>query len=339
MSSGLIAVVDGVDTDLDDVFEPRGGAVPAADATNLYVGTQDLADRYRKTIGSDQIDFNTGFITADDTDLRYIFRKKGWLPPAPSITSFTYDGPKYEGEHITLEVTFSGIEVTNVTFRSPSGTVLLSGGDVAYPFTPSSYTQSGTYSVEVENAGGSDTAYLDVTIYEIVDPPVITGYSGAGSYEVGDTVNLSVTATGADSYQWYAEDGSTLSGATSSSYSFTASSPDQSGNWKVRVSNAGGFVEHTFSLSISYPPTPPSVTVTSDKSSYHIGETAHFTATATGDGTKSYQWYSYDGAPISGATSSTYSVAIFSIDQTGTWSCKVTTAYGEDTDGTYITVL
>ena len=91
------------------------------------------------------------------------------------------------------------------------------------------------------NFGGGFAAFrLDVD----VTPPAPTIATGPKSHTVtpGTTVVFSVSATSTGlSYQWLYNNAE-ISGATTASYSVTATSNAQAGGYAVRVSNAGGTV-------------------------------------------------------------------------------------------------
>lgn len=72
--------------------------------------------------------------------------------------------------------------------------------------------------------------------------PSITSQPTGASVTTGSSFTLSVTAGGNDlAYQWY-KDGTSLSGATSSSYGVTAAAADNAGTYYVAVTNAYGTV-------------------------------------------------------------------------------------------------
>lgn len=67
MSSGFL--VSGVD--LDSILAPLEAFTPRA-AVGILVGGVDIAQRYRASIGGDQISYNTNYLS-NGTDLRYLF--------------------------------------------------------------------------------------------------------------------------------------------------------------------------------------------------------------------------------------------------------------------------
>jgi len=161
-------------------------------------------------------------------------------------------------------------------------------------------------------------------------PPSITGTSGAGSYDYGDGVTVSVTATGTAplSYQWK-KNGNNISGATSASYNIGSADTGDSGTYTCVVTNTWGSVTSSgISVSVS-DPEPPGVTTSGGGTFTHPANVT-LIASVTGTGPFSYQWTYI--SPIPGATSSVYVFSTLGSGHTYNVSCRVTTPYGEATD-------
>src|SRR6266480_4750222 len=77
-------------------------------------------------------------------------------------------------------------------------------------------------------------------------PPVITVQPQSQNVPLLGIASFSVTASSGTTmyYQWY-KNGSSISGATSSSYSFVTVLGSDSGVFCVKVTNAGGYVMST----------------------------------------------------------------------------------------------
>lgn len=99
--------------------------------------------------------------------------------------------------------------------------------------------------VDGDTNSSNDEVTFQVCPEEPCEEPSITSQtSGGGSYCVGDNLTLSISATGngeSPSYRWY-KNGSSISGATSSSYSVNSISSNNAGNYYCRVSNSCGSV-------------------------------------------------------------------------------------------------
>ncbi len=106
--------------------------------------------------------------------------------------------------------------------------------------------QSGTYSCVSSNAAGTNvTRYANLLVNNVPVPPTITNQPAGGTYTLGDTVTLTVGAYGlpVPAYQWkFVTNGVTnlITGATSPTYSFTATNVNQSGSYFVTLTNTVG---------------------------------------------------------------------------------------------------
>jgi hypothetical protein len=100
-------------------------------------------------------------------------------------------------------------------------------------------TPSGSSTCYVKNGASYSDVLSLFRRYGYPIAPVIASVSVTSVAYVGDTISMSVTMSqGEDlSYQWY-HDGAAISGATSSSYSFTATSTLDAGVYSVEVSNS-----------------------------------------------------------------------------------------------------
>jgi len=207
----------------------------------------------------------------------------------------------------------------------------------SWTFTPSS---SGSYTIYLnvtDNVGlraksNTATATVNSALSVTISPTPVT-------MDVGQSQLFSSSVWGGTSpysYQWYLN-GAPVSGATSSTWTFT---PSSSGSYTVYLkvtdavsqvatsNNALVTVNGPLSVSIS----PTSVTI-------DVGQSQLFTSSVAG-GTSpySYQWY-LNGAPVSGATSPTWT---FTPASAGSYTIylRVTDNVGVSTnsDPAYITV-
>lgn len=223
------------------------------------------------------------------------------IPPIVTISSTQY---VYNNTN-AVELTSSLSQGTNVTYQwyGPAG--LISGATSPnYVFTMSDSTR-GNYYVRATNAGGFDDSNV-VTVYM---NPIITDDPDTQTVNAGVSVTFSVTAAGGPSlsYQWY-ENGSTISGAINSSYTFTATSSDNGKTYYCIVSGVSGITPDTSAtatLTVEFAPTIGSVsvdgtTVTYNEESFNIGNGNSFTleASSVNDGQPNATggWYKWDGA-------------------------------------------
>ncbi len=139
--------------------------------------------------------------------------------------------------------------------------------------------------------------------------PTITIQPANQTVAVGQTATFSATATGTAplTYQW--QKGTTpISGATSASYTTPATTPADNGNqFSVVASNsAGKATSNPAMLTVTgSSATAPTITIQPANQTVAVGQTATFSATATGTAPLTYQWQK-GTTPISGATSASY---------------------------------
>jgi len=234
-----------------------------------------------------------------------------------------------------LTVTIAPSPVTMDVGQSQLFTSTVSGGTLPYTYqwylngSPASGATSATWTFSPASSG-SYTVYLRVTdgvsvsansniAYVTVNPQLTVSISPSeATIYRGQSQTFSSSPSGGTfpySYQWYL-DGAPVSGATNPSWTFT---PSSTGTYQiyVEVTDAVNVVvqSNVAQLTVNE---PPSLTVTINPTSavIDIGQSVSFTSSVTG-GTPlfSYQWY-LDGAPVSGATSSSWA---FTPSSTGTY--------------------
>ncbi|MEA2342104.1 MAG: hypothetical protein QOF63_273, partial [Thermoanaerobaculia bacterium] len=168
------------------------------------------------------------------------------------------------------------------------------------------------------NLSGLQQYDLDAaqTVYgsgPVCTPPSITTQPSGVTITAGQSTTLSVGATGTSpTYQWYIRTSSDTSvpGATSNQLTV---SPNATTNYFVRVSGCSTSVDSRV-VTVTVNCAPPSVpTPNASPSSISSGQSSTLTASPTGSGPFTYQWYvgnSHDiSSPINGATSSQTTVS------------------------------
>lgn len=155
------------------------------------------------------------------------------------------------------------------------------------------------------------------------------------------TASFTSTASGKPSptVQWQVstDSGSTwndINGATSPTFSFTAADGDDGSRYRAVWTNAAGTATSaaaTLTVQI-----PPHVTLSPSDASVHTGDTATFTAAATGRPTPTVQWQSAPNggsnwSDIGGATTTTLSFTALASDAGSVYRAVFTNAAGTDT--------
>jgi hypothetical protein len=143
---------------------------------------------------------------------------------------------------------------------------------------------------------------------------------------------VAATGTSPLNYQWR-KNGTAISGATSSSYTTPATtSSDNGAQFTVAVSNTAGSVSsNAATLTVNPAPVAPSITTQPTSQTVTAGQTASFSAAATGTAPLNYQWRK-NGTAISGTTSSSYTTpAITSSDNGAQFTVTVSNTAGSVT--------
>ncbi len=239
---------------------------------------------------------------------------------APTITTQPTNQTVTAGQTATFSVVASGTAPLSYQWQK-NGTNISGATSLTYTTPATTTADSGsTFRVIVTNSAGSATSNAaTLTVNPAVVAPAITGQPTNQSVTAGQTATFTVTATGTAplSYQWQ-KNGTNISGATSSTYTTPATTISDSGStFDVLVTNtAGSVTSAAATLTVTTVPVAPTITTQPVNQTVTAGQTATFTATATGTAPLSYQWQK-NGANISGATSSSYTTPAATTSDSG----------------------
>jgi Immunoglobulin domain/Immunoglobulin I-set domain len=242
---------------------------------------------------------------------------------APTITSYPKSVSVASGSSATFSVTATG---TNLTYQWYFNNVAITGATSAsYTINsatstnvgnyyviiysnPSNYTTSNTVTLSMSSSGGGGGSNVS-----IVAQPFSTSVVNGG------TTVISVIASGTNlTYQWYFN-GSALAGATSSRLTITNATTANAGSYYVIVSSgSSSATSDTATLSVS---SDVSIVVQPTSQTVATGASVTLSVVASG-GSLTYQWY-FNGTPISGATSSGYTIASASTANAGSYTVVV----------------
>jgi hypothetical protein len=135
----------------------------------------------------------------------------------------------------------------------------------------------------------------------------------------GQTATFTVAATGTAplSYQWR-KNSTSISGATSASYSTPATtSADNGAKFDVVVSNSAGSVtSNQATLTVNASAVAPTITTQPANQTVTAGQTATFSVTATGTAPLAYQWQ-MNGTDIPNATGASYTTPVTTTANSG----------------------
>jgi len=172
--------------------------------------------------------------------------------------------------------------------------------------------------------------------------PLVVNQPTSQTTAAGATVSFDATASGqpAPSVQWEISDNggaswSDVAGATQPTLAFVASSILNGDEFRAAFTNAlGSVLSNVATLTVSGTITgPPAVTEQPQDTSVSAGQTATFTATATGNPAPSIQWqvstnHGASWQAISGATSNTYSFVTSATDNLSEYEAVFTSSAG-----------
>ena len=173
--------------------------------------------------------------------------------------------------------------------------------------------------------GGSSTG----TPAAQASAPVITAQPVAQAVLEGARASFGVTATanGTLTYQWK-KSGVDLAGQTASTLSFDPAVITDAGSYAVVVTNtlngtSASTTSAAASLTVNPKATPPIISAQPSDQTVLEGARVTFSATATGNGTLSYQWRK-TGADLAGQTASTLTLDPVALADAGTYAVVVT---------------
>jgi hypothetical protein len=200
----------------------------------------------------------------------------------------------------------------------------------------------GSYTVVVTNLAASATSA--VAVLTVLLPPVITVQPQSLTNVTGTTASFSATATGSAplGYQWQLNgvslaNGGRISGAKTNTLSITNVQPADAGSYTLVVSNAAGIA--TSAVAFLTVTGPPAITAQPASQSVVAGANVSFSVTASGTAPLSYQWQ-FNGANLSGATSTSLTLAGVQPANGGNYSVMVTNPAGSVTSAVAVlTVL
>jgi gliding motility-associated-like protein len=235
----------------------------------------------------------------------------------PVITADPLGVTVCEGQAINLSVTATG---TGLTYQWSLGGVAIPGATSAtYTVASATLANAGNYTVLVNGICNApvNSAVATVVVNQVIN---ITAPPQANTVLcAGQTLNLSVTATGTNlTYQWFR--GTTaLTGQTSNILNIAAVTTAEAGTYTVVITNPCGTVTSTNAVVIVN--TLPAITAQPVGTTICEGQAINLSVTATGTGL-TYQW-SLGGVAIPGATSATYTVASATLANAGNYTVLV----------------
>lgn len=161
-------------------------------------------------------------------------------------------------------------------------------------------------------------------------PPSITSQPGNLTVNQGQSASFTVSASGTSplSYQWRKNGAALGTGAGTSVFTIAAAQPADAGNYDVVVSNSAGTA--TSSAALLVVQVPPSISAQPVAQTVNQGQAVTFNVIASGMPAPTYQWRQ-NGAVLSGATASSYSIPAAMPANAGSYDVVVSNPAGSVT--------
>jgi hypothetical protein len=248
------------------------------------------------------------------------------LGPPPNITvQPSNQTVLYQG---TATFSVTATSGTTMTYQWLKNSADISGATSSnYTIVNAQTTDQGSYSVLLVNGGGSVTS-SNATLTVNVPPTIITPpQNQTATQGQGATFSVGANGTAPLSYQWYFN-GAALSGDTSSALILSDVQTNNAGNYTVVVSNVAGSVTNAAVTLTVY--VPPGITTQPQSQTVTEGQNVTFSVVASGTTPLGYQWY-FNGAALSGATSSTLILSNVQTNNAGSYMAGVSNVAGSAT--------
>lgn len=239
------------------------------------------------------------------------------LPKAVIVTQPTTLSTLCIGQTKTLKATYTGA----LGFQwLKNGAPIVGATNDSLVVTASSQADSGTYQLIVKSPLGcnDDTTSINAGIVKVNLPVSITTQPASVTQVCQNApFTLSVTASNATAYIWK-KNGVVIPGSTSSIYTDASAALTDAGNYTVEITGLTSCPNVTSTVDTVKVTPLAVITLQPVAQTVCFGQTMTFTTNAT-NATAGYQWL-FNGNPIAGATSSTYTVASATYADSGMYS-------------------
>lgn len=198
--------------------------------------------------------------------------------------------------------------------------------------TNASTTNAGSYQVIVSNLLGSVTSVVATLTVQSLAPAILSQPTNV-TVAVGRTATASVVASGSTplNYQWYFNGNTPVAGATGPTLTIANAQSGSAGTYRVVVTNLLGSATSA-PITLNVQTTGASINSQPADQSVFTGQNATFTVGAAGSTPLTYRWFfNSNTIPISGATSSSYTVNAAQAGNAGSYYVIVSNLVGAAT--------
>lgn len=304
----------------------NGAVSTLAGAANIVGNVDSVGTAARFYDLTDVVADNTTVYIADTSNNTIRKGVPASSAPLPVISVQPLDQEVSVGQALTFRVVASGTGLTYAWLKNG----LPIGGATNSTFTiPSAQVDDvGTFAVRISGQGGAiDSSIVTLSVTPPGSGPIIIAARPLSQQvPVGQSVTLSITASGsALAYQWL-KNGTPISGATSGTLVIPSAQVGDAGTYTVRVTS-GATVEVATAKLVVGTATGAGVSITSQPSnrSVEAGQPAVFSVTATSSAPISYQWFKNDVA-INGAMAAALTIPSAQAGDAGTYRVRATSA-------------
>ena len=332
---------------LSGTYTPKGGdQFSLVQATNLTGTFNGLADGSTTTFNNRTLIVNYNATSMTLTD------------PAPKVTEQPANTTVTSGSLVSLSANATGIPAPSVQWQ-----VLVPGGawsnitnatTLNYNFTSAESDNGNQYRAYFNNTYGDATS--NISLVTVNYAPAITTQPTNQSANDGQTATFTAAATGnpAPSVQWQVNTGSGWanvtdgSGDTTDSYTTAAATSGMNG-YQYRAIYTNGIGSYATSnavtLTVNSATSAPSITTQPTNQTATAGNTATFTAAASGTPTPTVQWQVNTGSGWanvtdgSGGTTDSYTTAATTSGMNGyQYRAVYTNGIGSDATSNAVTL-
>lgn len=262
---------------------------------------------------------------------------------APVITAPPGNRTVTQGDSFSLSVGASAHPAPTYQWRK-DGVDLPGATNPALPFVNVTAAAAGAYVVVVSNAMGSTSSVPVGLIVETA--PVITTPPVSQTVLQGQAATFSVVAQGMTSlfYQWR-KGGANIAGATASTYTIPLVSPEDAGDYDVRVTNVhGSALTGVATLTVAPAPFAPVFNTQPQSRTVLEGDSVSLSVQVSANPAPTFRWRKggaamTDGGFVTGTTTSTLHVASAALGDEGSYDVAVANTQGSGISNAAILIV